>query len=465
MRSLLATLDRAARVARAKVLTLALRRRDPRFLVNHFYWRILGRPADPVGLQYFVRALENGRSLFRVVKEIDDSPEAAARRQRAAVNRPPLIKCLSRRNTLRQELDALKSDAPQGCWIMGTNRFLTPETWRERALELSHSHAAGRPILESDRRHREHSGRFDVTAITSLYKGGRYIKGFLENIVLQTMFNRSELIIIDACSPEDEELVIAEYVKHYPNIIYKRMSARISIYEAWNIAIKMARGAYLTTTNVDDLRARDSFELQAAALDRHEFADVIYQDFFYTLDPTLSFEQIESFGFKSMLPIINKQNILQFNSPHNAPMWRKTLHDEVGFFDTGFNTAADWEFWLRCVFNGKKFLKLNRPHVAYYYNPEGISTRLSSATMEESSRIAVSYYNRSISMQMSLRKRFFKTIGLLGCIGRSHYEPVKLRLRRLGGWYKTAQRVPNQIARRAKWHYMKTSHRRPLTPN
>jgi hypothetical protein len=276
MRSVLANLARAARLAHVKVLTLALRRRDPRFLVNHFYRRIFGRPADPVGLEYFIRALENGRSPFRIAKEIEDSPEAVAWRRRAAANRAPLIGRLTRRKTLRQELDAPKSDAFQGCWIMGTNRFLTPENWRERALELSQSRAAERPILEPDRRHRGHSGCFDVTAITSLYKGGRYIRGFLENIVLQTMFDRSELIIIDACSPEDEKHVIAEYMKRYPNIVYKRMSSRINVYEAWNIAIMMARGAYLTTTNVDDLRAKDSFELQAAALDRHKFADVIY---------------------------------------------------------------------------------------------------------------------------------------------------------------------------------------------
>ena len=96
----------------------------------------------------------------------------------------------------------------------------------------------------------------------------------------------------------------------------------------------MSRGRYLTNTNLDDLRRRDSFELQAATLDRYDFIDVVYQDFFYNFDDSLSFEEIEKFGFKSDLPIITPHNLLKFNSPHNGPMWRKSLHAELGLFDT-----------------------------------------------------------------------------------------------------------------------------------
>ena len=44
--------------------------------------QILGRSADPVGLEYFVRALKSGKSPFRLAEEIKNSPEAAERRRR-----------------------------------------------------------------------------------------------------------------------------------------------------------------------------------------------------------------------------------------------------------------------------------------------------------------------------------------------------------------------------------------------
>jgi glycosyltransferase involved in cell wall biosynthesis len=436
--------------------------RELELLVHQIYWKILDRSADPVGLEYFVRALKNGKSPFRLAAEIKNSPEAAERSRHngtsGGASAPDgsleeivlraveqATKSLIRRFALLTKLDEPEPSALRPCQIMGTDRLLTAEAWREKALELPRGRTTQRPtrVPVAYGRPFTHSGRFDVTAIASLYKEGPFIERFLDNIVDQTIFDRSELIIIDACSPDRAAGVIAKYVERYPNIVYQRTNRRIGIYKAWNIAAKMARGAYLTSTNVDDLRAPDSFELQAAALDRHKFTDVIYQDFLYSLDPKLSFEEIESFCFKSSLPIVTPHNMLQFNSPHNAPMWRKSLHDELGFFDANFNSAADWEFWLRCLLNGKQFFKLNRPHVAYYYNPEGLSTRRDVRTAEEIDRIAAVYRDRLISPRLSMsRAGLAESIGLADDVAGSPYELVQLQLRKLGERYKATQRAP-----------------------
>ena len=56
-----------------------------------------------------------------------------------------------------------------------------------------------------------------ISIITSLYKGGEFIKGFLDDIVGQTIFkDECELIIIDANSPEGEKEIILEYQKNIP---------------------------------------------------------------------------------------------------------------------------------------------------------------------------------------------------------------------------------------------------------
>jgi hypothetical protein len=55
-------------------------------------------------------------------------------------------------------------------------------------------------------------------------------------------------------------------------------------------------------------------------------------------------------------------------------MWRRTLHEELGYFDEDFETAGDYEYWLRCSAAGKRFLKIQEAIVAYYVNPAGLST-------------------------------------------------------------------------------------------
>ncbi len=68
-------------------------------------------------------------------------------------------------------------------------------------------------------------------------------------------------------------------------------------------------------------------------------------------------------------------------------MWRKTLHDEVGLFDVTLKSAGDYDFWMRCLINGKIFYKINIPHVVYFQNPHGISTRPDTLGIEEASRV------------------------------------------------------------------------------
>ena len=63
-----------------------------------------------------------------------------------------------------------------------------------------------------------------VTILGTIYDGDKYIEQFLENIVNQTIFNRCELILIDANSPGNEQEVISRYTKKHDNIIYKRLS-------------------------------------------------------------------------------------------------------------------------------------------------------------------------------------------------------------------------------------------------
>ena len=196
---------------------------------------------------------------------------------------------------------------------------------------------------------------------------------------------------------ENEAKIIIRYLSKYPNINYLRMNYRIGIYDAWNVGVKAARGDYITNTNLDDLRRHDSLELQASVLDNLSFVDVTYQDLYYTFDPNLSFEEIAKFGYETNLPIVTPFNLMKFNSPHNAPMWRKSLHDELGYFNINYKSAGDYEFWLRCLVAGKNFYKLNDPHVVYYQNPNGLSTRPDTRGVVEAKEIHKTYARQLIS--------------------------------------------------------------------
>jgi glycosyltransferase involved in cell wall biosynthesis len=286
---------------------------------------------------------------------------------------------------------------------MGTNRDLTATQLTRQAEEMAAAGAgqqrsqadAPREYRDARYKHRfEVSGppRVLVSAITSLYRGGAFIEQFMDNITSQEGFrDYCELVIVDADSPEGEYDTIKRYMAEFPNINYIRINHRIGIYDAWNVAAQAAKGEYLTNANLDDLRRADSFMLQAGTLESLPFVDIAYQDLDYTFDPRLPFEEIARFGHQTALPVITLHNMVQYNSPHNAPMWRKSLHDELGYFDINFKSAGDYEFWFRCLAAGKVFYKINDPHVAYYQNPKGLSTRPDSRGLMEALEVHKRY--------------------------------------------------------------------------
>jgi glycosyltransferase involved in cell wall biosynthesis len=325
---------------------------------------------------------------------------------------------------------------PTTITLFGQKRLLTSAQWEERARELSsNSEQTSQFVLPGTRFAFSSKVTPLISIITSLYKGGDYISHFLENITSQSVFaNHCELLIIDANSPEDEYSIIHPYAERFPNIRYKRFDYRLGIYEAWNYGVQNARGSYCTNANLDDCRRHDSLELQAATLDALPFVDVVYQDVMYSFEKNASFEEVARYGFSTKLPIISRYNLMEFNSPHNAPMWRKKLHDEVGLFDPKYRSAGDYEFWMRVLCAGKRFYKLNDPHVIYFVNPQGLSTRADTAGATESHEISRKYFRKLISSNVTIDRAVFLS-KLADFIdgegeGASRYQLVQAALRR-----------------------------------
>lgn len=306
----------------------------------------------------------------------------------------------------REQMESAAPHDGLSCRIMGTNRDLTATQWVRQAEEMATAASDPAPGKAAgtgqprDARYKHHfrvsrPPQVLVSAITSLYRGGAFIEQFMENITSQQGFREyCELVIVDADSPEGEHETIERYLADFPNINYIRINHRIGIYDAWNVAAEAARGEYLTNANLDDIRRDDSFMLQAGTLEALPFVDIAYQDLYYTFDPRLSFDDIARFGHQTALPVITLHNMVQYNSPHNAPMWRKSLHDELGFFDINYKSAGDYEFWFRCLAAGKVFYKINDPHVAYYQNPKGLSTRPDSRGLMEALEVHKRYCRR-----------------------------------------------------------------------
>ena len=232
---------------------------------------------------------------------------------------------------------------------------------------------------------------YELVILTSMYKGGNYIESFLESIVGQTVFDQCQLFIVDASSPDDEWTTIKRYQEKFPNIRYERLNSVVGIYEAWNYAINNSDSKYITNANLDDLHRCDALELKVQALEENPKMDVAYSDVFYSFIPNVPYEVFCKGGIRTNLPTASVENLLQYNSPHNAPVWRRKLHDEIGLFDSEYQSAGDHEFWLRAAFSEKHFIKIDEAVTGYLHNIDGISTRTESKGVVEGQQILKKY--------------------------------------------------------------------------
>ena len=211
-----------------------------------------------------------------------------------------------------------------------------------------------------------------ISIITSLYKGEEFIEGFMETVVQQTVFDKCELIIINANSPENEGVVIKRYLEKYPNIFYFQLVEDPGLYATWNIGIEIAQGEFITNANVDDRVSCDCYEKHLKALEENEDIDLVYSDFYLTCTPNETFEQNNA-SWAKVNPDFSVENMKDcFTGPN--PMWRKSVHEKYGLFDESYKHSGDWEMWCRAVAGGAKFLRVDGCHCLYFLNPKGVST-------------------------------------------------------------------------------------------
>jgi len=231
-----------------------------------------------------------------------------------------------------------------------------------------------------------------VSAIVSTYKSERFMRGCLEDLVSQTLYKKGglEIIVIDACSPENEAAIVKEFQAKYENIRYIRTDERVPLYLAWNIGIKNACGEYISNANTDDRHAPEMLERLADELDRRPDIGLVYADCLITKTENATFDNPNAVSIYQWLDHSHEQ-LLKGCYIGPQPVWRRSLHDIYGYFDEDYISAGDYEFWLRLSAAGVNFLHIPQTLGLYLENPASISLGYSNISWEESEKARCKY--------------------------------------------------------------------------
>ena len=199
-----------------------------------------------------------------------------------------------------------------------------------------------------------------ISIVSTFYKGEKFLEGFLQNMVEQTIFDKCELILLDSASPGREKKIIEPYIEKYSNIRYYRIEDLLKPTPCFNMAIQKARGKYITFGFIDDRKSKTCLEDLYTELEKTN-VDLVYGDVAQTEKENEVFDD-NDLGtlFEHSRYTFSRENMVKC-LPGPMPMWKKSIHNVCGFFDDkDCDFADDWDMWLRAVQAGHVFKKIDK---------------------------------------------------------------------------------------------------------
>jgi glycosyltransferase involved in cell wall biosynthesis len=197
------------------------------------------------------------------------------------------------------------------------------------------------------------------------YNYGHYLANTLESLLAQS-WQFWECIIVDDGSNDNTMQVATSFANqdvrfHYIHQRNQGLSA------ARNTGIRTCKGSYIQFLDADDMLEAKKMELQLSYLEQHHDVDIVYGNVRYfneqasTSTPAQIDEQriigvsnVSGSGKEILHPLI-QGNIMVVN----APLIRKKVLEDVGWFKQHLSGYEDWDYWIRCAISGKRFQYLN----------------------------------------------------------------------------------------------------------
>jgi len=200
-----------------------------------------------------------------------------------------------------------------------------------------------------------------IVGLCSLYEPLKFLKNKIQNL---NSCNTKDLVVYFAdCSSENTFKEIFNIIKSEANFQYSiyHFPNRTTLYYTWNWIIKNMENqcSYFTNINVDDIYDPNYFDKMSQFLDIHPQYKLISCSWIVT-------KELQQWPPKQQDGTVQPD---PYKTMGHFPMWRSSLHKEIGYFDDRMVAIGDAYFWTKII---KKFT-----HKALGVHPETLACYLS----------------------------------------------------------------------------------------
>ena len=179
-----------------------------------------------------------------------------------------------------------------------------------------------------------------VSIITVTKNSEHYLEHSITSVIGQT-YSNIEYLIIDGKS-EDTTLDIIK--RHSSSIDYWVSEHDNSMYEAINKGISASNGEIIAVLNSDDRYANKYVVQRVVEFIQSSAVDGIYGDMIVDYGNKIRYKNVFQVSYYDYL-ISGKGTFV----PHATLFITRKCANKVGYYDTRYKYAADYEYILRCL--------------------------------------------------------------------------------------------------------------------
>lgn len=179
-----------------------------------------------------------------------------------------------------------------------------------------------------------------ISIITVCYNAVNSIEDTIQSVICQT-FDNYEFIIIDGDSSDGTVDIIKQYKNHLSYLVSEPDNG---IADAMNKGIRQASGEYLLFLHADDYLFSETSLLKASQQLNAEYDIIAF---------SIKLKTVHGFYTKHSRNFSRLTNF-KTNIWHQGVLCKRSLFNTLGGFDTDFNIAMDYDFFLRAYRAGAK---------------------------------------------------------------------------------------------------------------
>ena len=193
----------------------------------------------------------------------------------------------------------------------------------------------------------------NISVILPVFNGERYLESAIRSILYQS-FEEFELIIVDDGSTDNSESIVKELMLNDDRIKYLKNKKNLGLPKSLNYGIRKSKGQFITWTSHDNIFYKHALNVLYRSLITHG-ADFVYAD----CDVIDEFRS--KVGFLKSKPI---EHLFFGNVVHACFLYKRAIHEQIGFYDENLTLIEDYDFWLRCA---QHFKMVNIEKILYQY--------------------------------------------------------------------------------------------------